>query len=459
MGKAYVTHGMKARCTSGTMSNYLNTQNGHGVVYKGQPLLNANDHIPGVNFSGFGNCANLQGMKCVPATPLAWQFCNTKHLLDGAPALTTDSKCMCLLGGVISIEPEGGAGAGSAGGGAGSSPAEGGADGGSAEGARAGEGADGGSAKGARARGGGADGAQARADAGGTQPGGGTGSAAGAGERQSTPETAAEDAQEDDRIAVWEFFLPFVVVRKKKVKNVKDLKKKEEQKKPDEALYRYTEEKVGQITSTKAEFAPTVKKFKEVFQRQKKRYKKIGDACGAPPELIAVLHYRENTSDYLKETFDVYLHNGQRLGKKTTIHPAGKLFDDFDKAAEDALSTRQWLLKKYHLTAESKDMVAMMCFAESYNGLGYYNRKKISPYLYSGTNLYVSGKYTSDGHYDENAVDKQTGVYLLLHSVLGPGAREADQKPEAKAGKQESGMIQGKKKMIKRGQWGKNRKK
>ena len=78
------------------------------------------------------------------------------------------------------------------------------------------------------------------------------------------------------------------------------------------------------------------------------------------------------------------------------------------------------------LTSDSKDIVAMMCFAEVYNGLGYYNNGHISPYLYSGTNLYVSGKYVEERNaegkyisvYKKDVVDAQIGVYILLNSIL-----------------------------------------
>ena len=55
-GKKYVLHGMYAECSMGTMKNYLNTDVGHGVIYQGQPLLNANDHAPQVNLTHFGDC-------------------------------------------------------------------------------------------------------------------------------------------------------------------------------------------------------------------------------------------------------------------------------------------------------------------------------------------------------------------------------------------------------------------
>ena len=58
-----------------------------------------------------------------------------------------------------------------------------------------------------------------------------------------------------------------------------------------------------------------------------------------------------------------------------------------------------------------------MAFAERYNGLGYYNKKRVSPYVYSGTNVYTGGKYVSDGVYDSNTVDKQPGVYILIDAI------------------------------------------
>src|SRR4029077_15766876 len=46
---------------------------------------------------------------------------------------------------------------------------------------------------------------------------------------------------------------------------------------------------------------------------------------------------------------------------------------------------------------------------EEYNGLGYAARGVPSPYVWSGTDQYRSGKYVRDGIYDPNAVDSQPG--------------------------------------------------
>lgn len=152
-GKKYIVHGVKAECNEGTMQNYINTDTGHGVLYQGQPLLNANDHLPKVNFTHFGDCNSKKiyekakeqvdekykaeegdgffskagkfiaktasktvldvketfGIhKCELDTPIPWMFCNSEHMIDGAPALTEDSQCPCRYGGIIRIVKESG---------------------------------------------------------------------------------------------------------------------------------------------------------------------------------------------------------------------------------------------------------------------------------------------------------------------------------------------------------------
>ena len=107
----YVVNGAKLRCVMGLMSDELVTTTGHGVLFGGEPIMNANDHIKGVNIGDFGICAaktllaNGVPQKCEPMTMLPWILVNMKALIDGAPALTTNSKLPCMCGGVISIVP------------------------------------------------------------------------------------------------------------------------------------------------------------------------------------------------------------------------------------------------------------------------------------------------------------------------------------------------------------------
>jgi len=54
---------------------------------------------------------------------------------------------------------------------------------------------------------------------------------------------------------------------------------------------------------------------------------------------------------------------------------------------------------------------------EEYNGLGYASRGVPSPYVWSGTDQYRSGKYVRDGDYDPNAIDSQPGCAGLLMAM------------------------------------------
>lgn len=194
----------------------------------------------------------------------------------------------------------------------------------------------------------------------------------------------------------------------------------------DTPLYNYTKDMVANITSTNSNMDADIQEFVDAYRANKERYIKLSELTGVPPEVLAVIHYRENTKDYLNGDFQVYLHNGQKLGEVTTIEPKGILYNDFYLAAQNAMEEKGNYIEKYHLYPETEDIVAMMCFVEVYNGLGYFNHNHVSPYNYSGTNLYVSGKYveerTADGQiesvYHEEIVDRQVGSYLLLKAIM-----------------------------------------
>ena len=94
------------------------------------------------------------------------------------------------------------------------------------------------------------------------------------------------------------------------------------------------------------------------------------------------------------------------------------MYTNFDDAALNAIAEKSSIIRQLNLTYETQDMTAMLCFLETYNGLGYYKNNRVNPYLYSGTNVYTSGKYVADGVYDPNAVDNQVGGYILLDALL-----------------------------------------
>lgn len=148
----YVTRMMRAYCTEGTMSNYLNVDIDHGIVVGAdlQPLMNANDHVAGRHVIHFGCCESdknpermfrkalvggllgsaitggsllggaliggvisdfledigVMTCKCKPNTPNPWEFVNEKSIVEGAPALMFGSVLTCRYGGCIKLLPE-----------------------------------------------------------------------------------------------------------------------------------------------------------------------------------------------------------------------------------------------------------------------------------------------------------------------------------------------------------------
>ena len=154
------------------------------------------------------------------------------------------------------------------------------------------------------------------------------------------------------------------------------------------------------------EFAPVAKRLVDA----KARYKVVEKATGVPWFFIAVTHQRESSQNWNRS-----LAQGDPWDQKSTHVPAGRgPFISWEAAAIDALTA----CSPY--AARNKDWSAAgtMTMLEQYNGLGYANKGRPSPYVWSGTDQYVSGKYVADGVYDPNAVDRQLGCAGLIMAMM-----------------------------------------
>src|ERR1035437_1729079 len=155
-----------------------------------------------------------------------------------------------------------------------------------------------------------------------------------------------------------------------------------------------------------------VKRKTDLMISNQDRYKAVSHTFPNPCltwQIVAVIHEME-----CSQNFNKYLGNGQSLDKVTTIVPAGRgPFASFEVGAIDALR----LQGADKITDCSIGRI--LYFLEGYNGYGYSKYHNInSPYLWAGSNWYVKGKYTSDGHFDPNAVSQQIGVALLLKQII-----------------------------------------
>ena len=172
--------------------------------------------------------------------------------------------------------------------------------------------------------------------------------------------------------------------------------------------YANNSKKVAEIKEIKTEqFSYDDKLFQKKYEDNKDTYNKIALATGLSAELIAAMHYRESRCDFTKT-----IRNGtEKLPSgKTFVENAIDVINGFIKEKNKEQTSFGAILPE----ANKGDITSMLTIAEFWNGTGYADARRINSYLYSGTNVYVSGKYVIDGSYSSTAIDGQPGVYILL---------------------------------------------
>jgi lysozyme family protein len=147
------------------------------------------------------------------------------------------------------------------------------------------------------------------------------------------------------------------------------------------------------------------------------RYQVVSAKTGVPWAVIAVIHEREAGGAWTGN-----IAQGDPWNRVSTHVPSGRgPFNSWEDAAYDALAN----CAPY--AARWKDWTpgGALTLLEQYNGLGYAAKGVPSPYIWSGTDQYVSGKYIADHVYNPSVVDKQLGCAALLDrmTALDPSAR------------------------------------
>lgn len=176
-------------------------------------------------------------------------------------------------------------------------------------------------------------------------------------------------------------------------------------------------EKLFNSTIIRAGREVVVNQIIDNFLINKTRYKAVGDYLGVPWWFVAVIHNMEASSNFQK-----HLHNGDPLSARTVNIPkgrpkTGKPPFTWEDSARDALFMRGLGSKTDWSLAGSLYQL------ERYNGWGYrlYHKHVLSPYLWSFSNHYKSGKYIADGTWSDTAVSKQCGSAVLLRRLAEIG--------------------------------------
>lgn len=143
----------------------------------------------------------------------------------------------------------------------------------------------------------------------------------------------------------------------------------------------------------------------------KLRYEIVESDTKVPWFFIGIIHNLEASFN-----FKTHLHNGDPLTARTVHVPKNRPVDSqppfqWEFSATDALTMRQ--LNKI----QNWDIPVILYQLEAYNGFGYRPRGINSPYLWSFSNHYQKGKFTSDGIFNANAISKQIGAAVLLRRL------------------------------------------
>jgi len=143
----------------------------------------------------------------------------------------------------------------------------------------------------------------------------------------------------------------------------------------------------------------------------KDRYVAVENMTGVPWFVIGILHGLEGGFN-----FSTHLHNGDPLTQRTVHVPAGRPTTgsppfSWEDSAADALRMQRWD------TLQSWSVPDILLRFERYNGLGYRRRGVASPYIWSCTNHYASGKFVADLQFQPNVVAVQCGAAALLKAL------------------------------------------
>jgi lysozyme family protein len=144
----------------------------------------------------------------------------------------------------------------------------------------------------------------------------------------------------------------------------------------------------------------------------KARYQSLYSQTSVPWPVIAVIHERE-----CSQNWNLSIAQGDPWNAVSIHVPAGRgPFASWEEAAIDALTACQHMDQWGHWDT----IGGVLTRLEMYNGLGYANLNPTapSPYIWSRTSPYISGKYVADHNYDPTVVDSQEGCAPLLAAMM-----------------------------------------
>lgn len=163
-------------------------------------------------------------------------------------------------------------------------------------------------------------------------------------------------------------------------------------------------------------YKPSTDWYLTMLKTSRPTYDRVALDTGVPWYVIGIIHGLEASFNFL-----AHLHNGDHpLTGRTRKVPAGRPLvwappTDWDWSAKDAL-------KLLGFTGKTDWNLERILFRfEAYNGFGYRGTAVPTPYLWSFSNHYESGKYTADGRFNTKAKSQQCGAAVMLKLLVDAG--------------------------------------
>ena len=154
----------------------------------------------------------------------------------------------------------------------------------------------------------------------------------------------------------------------------------------------------------------------DAMRKFRDRYEAVGNLVKVPWYFIGAIHGLEASFN-----FRSHLHNGDfPLSARTRQVPSGRPSVwlppvDWASSAKDAL-------KLLGFTGQSDWSIERTLYRfEAYNGFGYRRKGVASPYLWSFSNHYESGKFVSDGRWNAKAKSQQCGAAVMIKALVNAG--------------------------------------
>ena len=144
----------------------------------------------------------------------------------------------------------------------------------------------------------------------------------------------------------------------------------------------------------------------------KARYQSLFSQTNVPWPVIAVIHERE-----CSQSWNCNIAQGDPWNAVSVHVPAGRgPFGSWEEATIDALTNCQHMNQWTHWDTAGGALTRL----EMYNGLGYANKtpSQPSPYIWSRTDQYISGKYVADGVFNPTVIDSQEGCAPVLAIMM-----------------------------------------